>query len=67
MCTCSIIIGSSSFLSQPSGLSVPDCRGIVKTLVCGMKTITWGAGSCRLPGSTVDFGMLDSIENRALL
>ena len=36
-------------------LSVADCRGIVKTLVCGMKTITWGAGSCKIPGSAVDY------------
>lgn len=45
--------GSSGALP---GFSLPDCRAIVKTLVCGMKTITWGAGSCRLPGSTVDYG-----------
>ena len=41
--------------SQPLPLSVSDCRGIVKTLVCGMKTITWGAGSCKIPGTTADF------------
>lgn len=43
--------------TQSTNLSLPDCRGIIKTLVCGMKTLTWGAGSCRLPGSTIDFGM----------
>ena len=42
-------------LSQPIPLTVGDCRGLVKTLVCGMKTITWGVGSCKVPGSTVDF------------
>ena len=47
-----LIIGTS--LTQPIPLSVSDCRGIVKTLVCGMKTITWGAGSCKIPGK-VDF------------
>ena len=31
--------------------SVPDCRSMVKTLVCGVKTITWGAGSCKVSGS----------------
>ena len=41
--------------SQAIPLSVTDCRGIVKTLVCGMKTITWGAGSCKVPGAAVDF------------
>ena len=48
---------SSTSTSQPASapLSVTDCRGIVKTLVCGMKTITWGAGSCKMPGSTVDY------------
>jgi len=24
---------------------------MVKTLVCGVKTITWGAGSCKVSGS----------------
>lgn len=46
------------------GFSLPDCRAIVKTLVCGMKTITWGAGSCRLPGSTVDYGTIIGEEER---
>ena len=31
--------------------AITDCRGMVKTLVSGMKTIVWGAGSCKLPGS----------------
>ncbi|XP_019851030.1 PREDICTED: transformation/transcription domain-associated protein [Amphimedon queenslandica] len=55
-------VGSSLPFATPSngsshlmGFSLPDCRAIVKTLVCGMKTITWGAGSCRLPGSAVDY------------
>ena len=39
-------------------VSVTDCRTMVKTLVCGMKTITWGAGSCRVPGSSIDYGEL---------
>lgn len=30
---------------------ITDCRGMVKTLVSGMKTIVWGAGSCKLPGN----------------
>lgn len=46
---------STASLSQPIPLTVGDCRGLVKTLVCGMKTITWGVGSCKVPGSTVDF------------
>jgi len=29
-------------------VSVGDYREMVKTLVCGVKTITWGAGSCKL-------------------
>ena len=28
--------------SQASNYSVSDCRALVKTLVCGVKTITWG-------------------------
>ena len=31
--------------------SVADCRGLVKTLVCGVKTITWGIGSCKAGGT----------------
>ena len=27
--------------------SVTECRSLVKTLVCGVKTITWGIASCR--------------------
>ena len=57
--TCDLITGAS--LTQPIPLSVSDCRGIVKTLVCGMKTITWGAGSCKIPGK-VDFCKSDKIS-----
>ena len=32
--------------------AITDCRGMVKTLVSGMKTIVWGAGSCKLAGSS---------------
>ncbi|KAH6938472.1 hypothetical protein HPB50_009619 [Hyalomma asiaticum] len=30
--------------------TVADCRSLVKTLVCGVKTITWGIGTCKMPG-----------------
>ena len=33
--------------SQASNYSVADCRALVKTLVCGVKTITWGCTSCK--------------------
>ena len=39
-------------------VSVTDCRTMVKTLVCGMKTITWRAGSCKVPESSIDYGEL---------
>ena len=29
--------------------TVTDCRSLVKTLVSGVKTITWGAASCKAP------------------
>ena len=32
---------------------------MVKTLVCGVKTITWGAGSCKLPGGKILFYGVD--------
>lgn len=34
--------------SQAGNYSVTDCRGLVKTLVCGVKTITWGCASCKV-------------------
>jgi transformation/transcription domain-associated protein len=34
--------------SQAGSYSVSDCRGLVKTLVCGVKTITWGCASCKV-------------------
>lgn len=33
---------------------VSDCRSLVKTLVCGVKTITWGITSCKAPGGETD-------------
>ncbi len=33
---------------------VSDCRSLVKTLVCGVKTITWGITSCKAPGGEMD-------------
>ena len=35
--------------SQGPTCSVADCRSLVKTLVSGVKTITWGAASCKAP------------------
>ncbi|KAJ7354743.1 hypothetical protein OS493_030520 [Desmophyllum pertusum] len=40
--------------SPTTTFSVPDCRSMVKTLVCGVKTITWGAGSCKVIGNAGD-------------
>jgi hypothetical protein len=34
--------------TQAGNLSVTDCRSLVKTLVCGVKTITWGCASCKV-------------------
>lgn len=33
--------------TQYNTYSVTDCRGLVKTLVCGVKTITWGLIACK--------------------
>lgn len=55
-CTCfkmvlflEILVGPS----PPNAFSVPDCRSMVKTLVCGVKTITWGAGSRKVMGGKI--------------
>ena len=37
--------------------SITECRSLVKTLVCGVKTITWGCAACKVP--------LDSTSNAA--
>lgn len=50
---------------------VSDCRSLVKTLVCGVKTITWGITSCKAPGgkmvvaksSVIQFGLSLTILN----
>ncbi|XP_052746122.1 transcription-associated protein 1 isoform X5 [Bicyclus anynana] len=34
-------------VSQMNNLNVGDYRTLVKTLVCGVKTITWGCASCK--------------------
>lgn len=42
---------------------VSDCRSLVKTLVCGVKTITWGITSCKAPGG--EWGHKTKMENRS--
>lgn len=34
--------------NQLTNLNVGDYRTLVKTLVCGVKTITWGCASCKV-------------------
>jgi len=36
-----------TFTNLNQSYSVMDCRGLVKTLVSGVKTITWGISSCK--------------------
>ncbi|CAH2988559.1 unnamed protein product [Chilo suppressalis] len=38
--------------SQMNNLNVGDYRTLVKTLVCGVKTITWGCASCKTTTAT---------------
>ncbi|XP_073941495.1 transcription-associated protein Nipped-A isoform X1 [Choristoneura fumiferana] len=38
--------------SQMNNLNVGDYRTLVKTLVCGVKTITWGCASCKTTTTT---------------
>ncbi|XP_038044323.1 transformation/transcription domain-associated protein-like isoform X2 [Patiria miniata] len=45
----------SSF-SQYSNYSVTDCRNLVKTVVCGVKTITWGVSACKISTDVQTFG-----------
>ncbi|XP_031549522.1 transformation/transcription domain-associated protein-like isoform X2 [Actinia tenebrosa] len=52
------LLHTSSAISNT--FSVPDCRSMVKTLVCGVKTITWGAGSCKVPGGNKPFLPLET-------
>lgn len=46
-------IGQGSNKDGKESFSVSDYREMVKTLVCGVKTITWGAGSCKVPGGKI--------------
>ncbi|EEC12926.1 hypothetical protein IscW_ISCW009654, partial [Ixodes scapularis] len=39
---------------QANNYTVVDCRSLVKTLVCGVKTITWGIGTCKVPGGSLE-------------
>lgn len=39
---------------KANNYTVSDCRSLVKTLVCGVKTITWGIGTCRVPGGSLE-------------
>lgn len=34
--------------SHVNNYNVADYRTLVKTLVCGVKTITWGCASCKV-------------------
>ncbi|XP_035826346.1 transformation/transcription domain-associated protein isoform X2 [Aplysia californica] len=36
-----------------SPYSVSECRSLMKTLVCGVKTITWGILNCKAPNSNI--------------
>ncbi|XP_053373271.1 transformation/transcription domain-associated protein-like isoform X1 [Mercenaria mercenaria] len=51
--------------SQYNTYSVADCRGLVKTLVCGVKTITWGIVSCKATGTDVTDTSL--VQNKQFL
>lgn len=44
---------SSIGFPAPPNLNVVEYRSLVKTLVCGVKTITWGLASCKTPQSDV--------------
>ncbi|XP_054724829.1 transformation/transcription domain-associated protein-like [Uloborus diversus] len=35
--------------SHAAAYSIADCRSLVKTLVCGVKTVTWGVTACKVP------------------
>ncbi|XP_030846194.1 transformation/transcription domain-associated protein [Strongylocentrotus purpuratus] len=35
-------------LTHFNNYSVVDCRSLVKTVVCGVKTITWGVSACKV-------------------
>ena len=38
--------------------SVTDCRSLVKTLICGVKTITWGCASNKVRNTMFCLGFL---------
>ncbi|KAG8178737.1 hypothetical protein JTE90_027055 [Oedothorax gibbosus] len=36
--------------SQASNYSILDCRSLVKTIICGSKSVAWGIQMCKVPG-----------------
>ncbi|XP_033101198.1 transformation/transcription domain-associated protein-like isoform X1 [Anneissia japonica] len=41
--------------AQHNNYTVTDCRNLVKTVICGVKTITWGVSSCKSGGAETSF------------
>ena len=35
-------------ISQSVNYTVVECRDLVKALVCGVKSITWGCAACKV-------------------
>ncbi|XP_013399833.1 transformation/transcription domain-associated protein-like [Lingula anatina] len=49
---------TSASQAAANNYTAADCRSLVKTLVCGVKTITWGTISCKAP--TVDANFISN-------
>ena len=50
--------------SQTPNYTVTDCRSLVKTLVSGVKTITWGTSSCKAPNiGSYEHSLLTKVLN----
>ncbi|XP_038211764.1 transcription-associated protein 1 isoform X1 [Zerene cesonia] len=54
-------------ISQMSNLNVGDYRTLVKTLVCGVKTITWGCASCKQTAATGEGASASTITGQKQL
>ena len=50
--------------NQTPNYTVADCRVLVKTLVSGVKTITWGTASCKAPNMGKYYDTTITLENR---
>ncbi|GIY24536.1 hypothetical protein CEXT_37331 [Caerostris extrusa] len=49
--------------SQAANYSVNDCRSLVKTIICGVKSVAWAIQLCKVPGDV--YGLAPPVPGQA--